>query len=153
MEKEESNVWFVMIVLIITYFSYRVTHIFIILTTERCVSQEIVWLSSNFPGLSLFTMFLTVFLLIGVWAIVELIRAFVLSYRDRFVCLLVTALVLFAVSSVVLISTAQYQSYQVIYGGRTYDEFTFKIVKQFYLFKDSEGVIIDGKYKWQRCIN
>jgi hypothetical protein len=151
MDENESGIWYVMTTVVIMYFLFRISHIFIIVTTERCASQEAVWFTSDDMGINIYVLFVAVFVLIGCWAISETLRAFVLHYQDRFLCLLITVLISLAVASVLIISRAQYESYQVIYGSRPYNDYNFNIIKHFKPVLDINGVQLDGKYRWLQC--
>jgi len=124
-KEEESNIWYVVCLLLIYFFLFQHVHIFIIATTDRCTPHTEFWFALN-GFTNVYWQSLSIFILFFVWSALETVRAWIFSYKDKISCIIVSVMVLACNVIVSVGAWVQVESYKVMYEGKPYSEYKFK---------------------------
>ena len=125
-QKESSNIWFVIISLLIFHFLYY----YLIIHTNvvmDCMPYEEFWTWTDDSGVGLFKVFIFIFVLFGLWAILEAIIAYKKDLKDKVFCIISSALIVIYVIYLLMSFKAHWESFEVKWGQRAYEDLTFQI--------------------------
>jgi hypothetical protein len=96
LETNESNSWYILVTLVVSFFIYQCNVIYSVNTTLLCNTYEKYWLQNSGIG-SVFELTAAIFLLIGLWSSFELVLAFGNKVSDRKVCFFVNSFIVVGV--------------------------------------------------------
>jgi hypothetical protein len=84
------------------------------------------WTWTDESGLGLFKMFILIFLLIGIWTILEMIAAHKRDLTDKRFCTISSIIILIYIVYLMMSFKAHWESFEVKWGERNYQDMTFK---------------------------
>ena len=125
---ETSNTWCLVGTFAIFYFLYQWLNIYTVIALT-CLPLERFWLAEAEVGLSPLEGCLLVFLLFGLWALVEIICAHINKLADRAFCTLVCVILILCVLAALATLRTQWEYHEVQRGEREQDNFTFDMIK------------------------
>ena len=123
-----SHAWLIVSLLVIFFFIYQVTLIYSVMTMD-CTPVEQLWLAERRLGFNPFTLFTLVFVLFGLWALLECVLVQVQRTAERWgdttLCLLALVCVLAALAAL----RTQWEYSEVQWGQRHHKNITFALVE------------------------
>ncbi len=127
LDKSESNAWLLISLLVIVFFLYQWMIIYTVLTMP-CDPLEKFWLAPNQVGIAPFYAFMVTFILLAIWATLEIIAANLSGYSDRWFCTATCSVVLLCIIAVMTTFRAQWEHYEVSWGIRSHQSLTFQVI-------------------------
>lgn len=125
-EKYESHTWLMVAYFLILFFLYELMVIYTVLI-NGCMPMEHNWLSENKAGISMFAVFIAVFVLFAGWMLVEMSAAHILDYRDKWFCTGIGLVVILLVVAVLGTFRIHWEAYEVLWGERGPFEFSIQL--------------------------
>ncbi len=123
-QKESSNIWIVIISLLIFHFLYY----YLIIHTTRvldCMPYEEFWTWTDEFGIGLFKIFIFIFFLYAFWAILEAIIAYKRDLKDKVFCTISSSLIVVYVIYLMLSFKVHWELFEVKWGQRDYQDISF----------------------------
>lgn len=123
--KESSNIWIVIISLLIFHFLYFYLHIHTTVVLD-CMPYEEFWTWTDESGVGIFKIFILIFLLFAIWATLEMIVAHKRDLKDKKFCTISSILILIYIVYLMMSFKAHWESFEVKWGKRNYQDITFQ---------------------------
>lgn len=123
-----SNSWLILSLLLLFFFVYQISVIFSVVSLH-CAPLEAVWKPAAPLLDSPFWLFVSIFIMFGVWMLVEAISSHLNGAQDRWFCSWVGVCVLACIAATLMTFRAHWEYYEVKAGHRTVPELTFQLAQ------------------------
>ncbi len=145
---ETSNAWLLLSLFLIVFFLYQYMHMNTVNTLKN-YHYELFWFDSEATGASSLSQFYLIFILFGLWAVMELYSSIKLNHSDKIFCTITCLSVLVIIGFIQVMHNKEIDYFQHEFRLRSAKPLTFRLNTIPYIpfFSEWDKFKLDKKIK------